>query len=281
MRDVRDKEKILTVYIINKSNIPHSHAEKDGYAVLSFPTTVDKASRALREININGRSQGFYLTVNASSVIPGLADKVPENASINELNYLSEKVAALDSFDRDTFSAAIEAQMHCGSITELINLTENLENFERFPAFDLAQYGNLLLENQMDEYTDMIDKLADSDKPYERAFASYVELLEQNFDVTKYAYKVTEAELGSFTGHGYILEGEGFEEKYRGEQDIPQAYCVTPKAHDKDVGENLPSFLELMKEKYKADLEHEEVVGLSKDKGVSASHSGDLEHSEH
>jgi hypothetical protein len=221
----KENEKIMTAYLINRSSRLHS----DGYAVLSFPTNAEKVTRALHEIDIDGKAHGLYAVVNVSSIIPGLADLLPEKASLNELNYLSAQIAAMGSFDRDTFSAAIEARRYCGSLTEIINLTQNLDSLECFPAFDLAQYGSQLLEVMIDEYADMVDKLADSDKPYEKSFASYVETLEQNFDATKYANKLAEAEQGSFTSYGYVVENSEFKEVYQGPRDIPLAYVVLPE----------------------------------------------------
>jgi hypothetical protein len=61
--------------------------------------------------------------------------------SLDELNYLAAKIEALDANEREVFEAVLEAEWHCGSVADIINITENISNFELQPAFNEEQYG--------------------------------------------------------------------------------------------------------------------------------------------
>ena len=74
----------------------------------------------------------------------GLYDKLGEYENLDELNYLASKLDEMDQSDYARFQAGMEMGDHCGSVQEIINLTENLDCYEIYPNIedydDLGRY---------------------------------------------------------------------------------------------------------------------------------------------
>ena len=165
--------------------------------------------------------------------IRGLAECVIESIEtiwhpdiLDEINYLSAKVAGLDDGSREVFIAALEKE-NPGSVADIINLTENLGIYHLQPAFDSGQYGDFLLDMAQDDFSDIFNKLANSNNPDERAFAKHIERLEKHVNQSAYAKAIAVEEGGVFTKSGYLIEDCTSSNIYCGIENIPPEYLIT------------------------------------------------------
>jgi hypothetical protein len=151
---------------------------------------------------------------------------IPDDADASELNYLTEKLRALGDSQRKVFNAVIEAGWHCVSVAEIINLTENLHNFDLEPTFNEAQYGAFRLANDWDICEMSIRRLEKSEDIGDRFLVKYISLLVKCAEDEAYGYNAAKDDGGKFTKYGYISQGEALEDIYRGKQDIPSEYLI-------------------------------------------------------
>jgi hypothetical protein len=227
----------LQVYIEN------AHNEQLGGFTMELPATREVLQPFLDGLEITDATAIAVKDITSS--IDGLSRAVfacaDEGLRLDELNYLAAKIGGLSPDEHEVFAAVCLAEWHCGSIAEIINITENLGNFELQPAFNAAQYGDFLIEMAQDEHAALFKRLENSDDPKENAFAAYVERLEASVDSDVYGRYAIREEKGVLTNAGYITEEKGFQEIYRGAQDIPAEYRVfaypeaEPKAHAENI----------------------------------------------
>jgi hypothetical protein len=149
---------------------------------------------------------------------------IPADADKSELAYLAAKVEGMDDEQRKIFDAVTGLGWHCGSVIELINLTENLNCFELQPAFSEEAYGEHRLEWDYDDCAEVISRLEKSKDPAERSLAKHIQILHRAVDNEAYGYQLAKEEGGVFTSHGLISQESGLEAVYRGIQDLPEEY---------------------------------------------------------
>ncbi|GHV39872.1 hypothetical protein FACS189490_04160 [Clostridia bacterium] len=151
-----------------------------------------------------------------------------EGLNLDELNYLAVKIQALDEVGREILSAAFEAERHTGSVAEIINITENIRDFELHPAFSAEMLGEHLLNYDAGNYSKGIQALYNSKDETLREALNYIEVLEKYFNAAAYGKEYSENENGAFTEFGYLVEVQPFREAYRDRSDIPAEYRVLP-----------------------------------------------------
>ena len=128
----------------------------------------------------------------------GLYGKLGEYESLDELNYLASKLDEMSESEYAQFQAGMEMGDHCGSLQEIINLTENLDCYEVYP--DIHDYDDL------GRY--YIDELEVMQVP---------EHLQNYIDYEAYGRDVAMDENGTFTDQGYVRDtGDSFREYYGG-----------------------------------------------------------------
>ena len=141
--------------------------------------------------------------------VDGLYSKLGEYENLDELNYLASKLDEMDQSDYARFQAGMEMGDHCGSLQEIINLTENLDCYEIYPNIedydDLGRY-----------YIEELDVM------------QVPEQLQNYIDYEAYGRDVALEENGTFTDQGYVRDtGDSFHEYYDGERgSIPDEYRV-------------------------------------------------------
>jgi hypothetical protein len=120
-----------------------------GGFTIPLPTTTEKLHPWLEAIEVVDDGQGIAI-LDVRSELPGLAAAIRacanEGLNLEELNFLAVKIGELREDDRNTMSAVLEAERHCGNVAELINLTGNLDRFHLQPAFSEEQYGEFLVD---------------------------------------------------------------------------------------------------------------------------------------
>ena len=181
---------------------------------VKFPTTAEELKEVFKRIGIGQRDdfgqpyEEWFIT-DYDCYVDGLYDKLGEYENLDELNYLASKLDEMDQGEYAQFQAGMEMGDHCGSLQEIINLTENLDCYEVYPH--IADYDDL------GRY--YIDELEVMQIP---------EHLQNYIDYEAYGRDVAMDENGSFTDQGYVRDtGDRFCEYYDGERgSIPDEYRV-------------------------------------------------------
>ena len=181
---------------------------------VKFPTTAEEMKEVFKRIGIGQRDdfgqpyEEWFIT-DYDCYVDGLYDKLGEYESLDELNYLASKLDEMSDSEYAQFQAGMEMGDHCGSLQEIINLTENLDCYEVYPH--IADYDDL------GRY--YIEELEVMQIP---------EHLQNYIDYEAYGRDVAMDENGSFTDQGYVRDtGDRFCEYYDGERgSIPDEYRV-------------------------------------------------------
>ena len=181
---------------------------------VKFPTTAEEMKEVFKRIGI-GQKDDFgnpyeeWFITDYDCYVDGLYDKLGEYENLDELNYLASKLDEMSDSEYAQFQAGMETGDHCGSLQEIINLTENLDCYEIYP--------------NIEDYDDLgryyIDELEVMQVP---------EHLQNYIDYEAYGRDVAMDENGSFTDQGYVRDtGDRFCEYYDGERgSIPDEYRV-------------------------------------------------------
>lgn len=81
---------------------------------------------------------------------------------IDELNYLAHFLCSFGETDRAAFAAAIEAGEHTRSLTDLINLAQNIECYNVVEEiYDWEDYGKYVAKEECNVNVDYLGELAD------------------------------------------------------------------------------------------------------------------------
>ena len=107
---------------------------------VKFPVTNEEMQAVFRRIGIGRRYEEWFIT-DYDCYVDGLYNKLGEYENLDELNYLASKLDEMSESEYAQFQAGMEMGDHCGSLQEIINLTENLDCYEVYP--DIHDYDDL------------------------------------------------------------------------------------------------------------------------------------------
>ena len=181
---------------------------------VKFPTTAEELKEVFKRIGIGQRDdfgqpyEEWFIT-DYDCYVDGLYSKLGEYENLDELNYLASKLDEMSDSEYAQFQAGMEMGDHCGSLQEIINLTENLDCYEIYPNIeDYDDLGRYYIE--------------------ELEVMQVPEHLQNYIDYEAYGRDVAMDENGSFTDQGYVRDtGDRFCEYYDGERgSIPDEYRV-------------------------------------------------------
>ena len=181
---------------------------------VKFPTTAEEMKEVFKRIGIGQRDdfgqpyEEWFIT-DYDCYVDGLYSKLGEYENLDELNYLASKLDEMSESEYAQFQAGMEMGDHCGSLQEIINLTENLDCYEIYP--DIHDYDDLGRY-----YIEELDVM------------QVPEHLQNYIDYEAYGRDVALEENGTFTDQGYVRDtGDSFHEYYDGERgSIPDEYRV-------------------------------------------------------
>lgn len=212
-----DKDYPFAAFITNLGK--YNEGELVGEWV-KFPTSAEEIRAVFDRIGI-GQKDDFGYTyeewfiTDYDCYVDGLYDKLGEYENLDELDYLAAKLDDMTQGEYAQFQAAMEMGNHCGSLQEMINLTENLDCYDVYPDIhdhdDLGRY-----------YIEELDAM------------QVPEYLQNYIDYEAYGRDVALDENGEFTSFGYVRDsGSSFVEVYDGNREnIPEEYRVMSVAED-------------------------------------------------
>ena len=181
---------------------------------VKFPTTAEELKEVFKRIGIGqkddfGQPYEEWFITDYDCYVDGLYSKLGEYENLDELNYLASKLDEMSESEYAQFQAGMEMGDHCGSLQEIINLTENLNCYEVYP--DIHDYDDLGRY-----YIEELDVM------------QVPEHLQNYIDYEAYGRDVALEENGTFTDQGYVRDtGDSFHEYYDGERgSIPDEYRV-------------------------------------------------------
>ena len=206
-RSERMEETILSGYLSNLGKYTEGRPAGEW---VSFPTTAEHLKEVFDRIGIDGKNYGELHITEYQSYIAGLAGKLTELESLDELNYLSELLKMQFDDDREKFVAAMAYGDHTRDLQDIINLAQNLDCYWIYPSVKTEEdYGHYLIE-ELDEL-----ELPEGAKKY--------------FMYEEYGRDAAINDGGRFTEQGYIYNNRNtFTQWYDG-RDVPEEYRVTPQ----------------------------------------------------
>lgn len=212
-----DKDYPFAAFITNLGK--YNEGELVGEWV-KFPTSAEEIRAVFDRIGI-GQKDDFGYTyeewfiTDYDCYVDGLYDKLGEYENLDELNYLAAKLDDMTQGEYEQFQAAMEVGDHCGSLQEIINLTENLDCYDVYP--DINDYDDLGRY-----YIEELDAM------------QVPEYLRNYIDYEAYGRDVALDENGQFTSYGYVWDtGGSFVEIYDGNREnIPEEYRVMSPAEE-------------------------------------------------
>ena len=206
-----DKDYPFAAFITNLGK--YNEGELVGEWV-KFPTTAEELKEVFKRIGIGqkddfGQPYEEWFITDYDCYVDGLYSKLGEYENLDELNYLASKLDEMSESEYAQFQAGMEMGDHCGSLQEIINLTENLDCYEVYP--DIHDYDDLGRY-----YIEELDVM------------QVPEHLQNYIDYEAYGRDVAMDENGTFTDQGYVRDtGDSFHEYYDGERgSIPDEYRV-------------------------------------------------------
>ena len=206
-----DKDYPFAAFITNLGK--YNEGELVGEWV-KFPTTAEELKEVFKRIGIGqkddfGQPYEEWFITDYDCYVDGLYDKLGEYENLDELNYLASKLDEMSESEYAQFQAGMEMGDHCGSLQEIINLTENLDCYEVYP--DIHDYDDLGRY-----YIEELDAM------------QVPEHLKNYIDYEAYGRDIAMDENGTFTDQGYVWDtGSSFHEFYDGERgSIPEEYRV-------------------------------------------------------
>lgn len=206
-------ESVFEAFISNPALYSAGHLVGE---TLHFPTNTEEVQSLLKRIGVDGVRCQEYFIISFDSDILGLYDYLGEYENIDELNHLAHLLKELSPSERETLEAVMDSGQHCGSVQDLINLTQNLDCYDLHPGVDNEEMLGRLYVEDMESL-----EVPDNIKPY--------------FDFEAYGRDISINENGHFAPGGYVTKvSDDFREVYHGPQDIPAEHRVF--AYDRKRG---------------------------------------------
>ena len=175
---------------------------------MTLPATTEDVQALLARIGVDGVMYEEIFITDYNCEIAGLTSPFGEYESLDELCYLADLLDGLDKNDLEKFEAAVADGEYTGSVGDLINLAQNLDNYDFYPG--------ICTEEDLGRY--LIDEVGTLKIP---------EKIEMYFDYEAYGRDMAIDMNGTFTDNGYVKNHPGgFIEHYSGRDDLPDEHKI-------------------------------------------------------
>lgn len=177
---------------------------------VELPITDEEMQKVFQRIGINAVYEEWFIT-GYDTPDSEIYDMLGEYESLSELNYLAHRIMDLEESE-EFWQAVLELGENTGSVTDLINLTENMDCYDFLRGvnndYDLGYYW--------------IEESGCYDTEHLGHLANYI-------DYEGFGRDIRFEESGMFTNSGYVRSnGSRFVDIYNGKiEDIPQEYRIT------------------------------------------------------
>ena len=197
-------------------------------APLKFPTTTEAVQNLLKQIGIDGIRYEEIFIASYDGPMPQLHKHLGEYESIDELNHLACLLSELNEYELEVFEAVMDSGEYTGSVKDLINLAQNLDNYNF--------YSDIHTEEELGRmYIQELEAV-----PVPEHLIDYI-------DYEAYGRDARINEGGHFAPGGYVQGGHSFKEHYHGIEDIPDEHRVfsMPKV---PIREQMAAYQEMAKQ---------------------------------
>lgn len=193
------------IYLTNKAR----HTEQNPVAEwVQLPTDAEKMKAVFARIGVDGSDPEQFEVAAYASPTDGLTERFSPGESIDELNYLAALLMQRSDEEREKFAAALIHGDHAANLSDIINLTHNLDCYWIYPTVHTSEdYGHYLID-ELDEL-----ELPEAAKKY--------------FDYKAYGRDSVQEDRGTFTDYGYIYNNNNQFAAWYDRNDIPQEYRLT------------------------------------------------------
>ena len=198
------------------------------YERVAFPTDTETVQAALKKIGIDGIRYEEIFIADYDGDMPQLHEHLGEYESINELNHLACLLSELNEYELEVFEAVMDSGEYTGSVKDLINLAQNLDNYNF--------YSDIHTEEELGRmYIQELEAV-----PVPEHLIDYI-------DYEAYGRDVRINEDGHLAPGGYVVGGGSFVEHYHGIEDIPDEHRVfsMPKV---PIREQMAAYQEMAKQ---------------------------------
>ena len=217
---------------VDLENVRAAHS---GSISIALPVQADYLRRVLGVLEIANEDELKIQDIRSPRGEYAMARMIEEASAghssppeaLMELNYLAVKLAGMTEGERKVFQAALDVK-YCDKLAEMINIADNLDKFELQPFQNAEQYGKHLVKQGRAQFADICQRMLFSKNPDEAMFANHYSNLEDSVNYTDYGNLIAEYEVGVFTQHGYMAMPNPHPSTYRGAQDIPSEYRISP-----------------------------------------------------
>ena len=198
------------------------------YERVAFPTDTETVQAALKKIGIDGIRYEEFFIADYDGSMPQLHKHLGEYESIDELNHLACLLSELSQDELAVFEAVMDSGEYTGSVKDLINLAQNLDNYDFYPDIDSEEALGRLYIQELDAI------------PVPEHLIDYI-------DYEAYGRDVRINEDGHLAPGGYVVGGGSFVEHYHGIEDIPDEHRVfsMPKV---PIREQMAAYQEMAKQ---------------------------------
>lgn len=198
------------------------------YERVAFPTDTETVQAALKKIGIDGIRYEEFFIADYDGSMPQLHKHLGEYESIDELNHLACLLSELSQDELAVFEAVMDSGEYTGSVKDLINLAQNLDNYDFYPDIDSEEALGRLYIQELDAI------------PVPEHLIDYI-------DYEAYGRDARINEGGHFAPGGYVQGGHSFKERYQGIEDIPDEHRVfsMPKV---PIREQMAAYQEMAKQ---------------------------------
>lgn len=129
---------------------------------------------------------------------------IPENLSLDELNFLASRLAEMEDWQRTAFKGLVQMEKEPPTMRTLINITYNMEDVQCIHVKNDAELGEFYLDNG---FVDAVNEIPDE----------YREEILEFINPEKVGHIQREAESGVYVdGHYVVKDFEGLKQVYDG-----------------------------------------------------------------